>query len=78
MLIFLKDEHLERLEKKTENKARCGSCPSTRETETVGAHVSSRPAWFTYQVPGQPGLHSEALTQGGGGREGDVTTTTKR
>jgi hypothetical protein len=26
--------------------------------------VSSRPAWSTEQVSGQPGLHREALTEG--------------
>lgn len=48
--------------------------PSTGETETGGAHlVSSRPAWFTYRVPDQSRLQSETLSQGLGGREGDIT-----
>jgi hypothetical protein len=37
-------------------------------TSTLGSRgrrisVNSRPAWSTEQVPGQPGLHSEALSQ---------------
>lgn len=35
--------------------------PSPRETE-AGRPVSSRPNWSTYQVPGQPGMHSETLS----------------
>ena len=36
--------------------------PSTREGET-GRSLSSRPTWSTEWVPGQPGLHREALSQ---------------
>jgi hypothetical protein len=36
--------------------------PSTREVEE-GRFLSSRPAWFTKWVPGQPGLHRETLCQ---------------
>jgi hypothetical protein len=36
--------------------------PSTREVE-AGGSLSSRPAWSTKQVPGQPGLHRETLCQ---------------
>ena len=36
--------------------------PSTREAE-AGGFLSSRPAWSTKKVPGQPGLHREALSQ---------------
>jgi hypothetical protein len=36
--------------------------PSTREAE-VGGFVSSRPAWSTKWVPGQPGLHRETLSR---------------
>jgi hypothetical protein len=32
--------------------------PSTQEAE-VGGFLSSRPAWYTEWVPGQPGLHRE-------------------
>jgi hypothetical protein len=35
--------------------------PSTRETE-AGRFQSSRPAWSTEWVPGQPGLHRETLS----------------
>jgi hypothetical protein len=34
--------------------------PSTREAE-AGGFLSSRPAWSTKWVPGQPGLHREGL-----------------
>ena len=34
--------------------------PSTREAE-AGRFLSSRPAWSTKWVPGQPGLHRETL-----------------
>jgi hypothetical protein len=34
--------------------------PSTREAE-AGGFLSSRPAWSTKCVPGQPGLHRETL-----------------
>jgi hypothetical protein len=34
--------------------------PSTREAE-AGGFLSSRPAWSTEWVPGQPGLHRETL-----------------
>ena len=37
--------------------------PSTREAEAVG-FLSSRPAWSTESVPGQPGLHRETLSGG--------------
>jgi hypothetical protein len=37
--------------------------PSTREAE-AGGFLSSRPAWSTERVPGQPGLHRENPTQG--------------
>ena len=36
--------------------------PSTREAE-AGGSLSLRPAWATEQVPGQPGLHTETLSQ---------------
>ena len=36
--------------------------PSTWEAE-AGGFLSSRPAWSTERVPGQPGLHREALSQ---------------
>jgi hypothetical protein len=36
--------------------------PSTREAE-VGGFLSSRPAWSTELVLGQPGLHRETLSQ---------------
>jgi hypothetical protein len=36
--------------------------PSTWEAEAVG-FLSSRPAWSTEQVPGQPGLHRETLSR---------------
>ena len=39
-----------------------GLNPSTWEAE-AGRSVSSRPAWSKEQVPGQPGLHSETLSQ---------------
>jgi hypothetical protein len=38
--------------------------PSTREAEAeAGGFLSSRPAWSTEWVPGQPGLHRETLSQ---------------
>jgi hypothetical protein len=36
--------------------------PSTWEAE-AGRFLSSRPAWSTERVPGQPGLHRETLSQ---------------
>ena len=36
--------------------------PSTREAEADG-FLSSRPAWSTEWVPGQPGLHRETLSR---------------
>jgi hypothetical protein len=36
--------------------------PSTREAE-AGGFLSSRPAWSTEWVPGQPGLYRETLSQ---------------
>jgi hypothetical protein len=36
--------------------------PSTWEAE-AGRFLSSKPAWSTEQVPGQPGLHRETLSQ---------------
>jgi hypothetical protein len=36
--------------------------PSTWEAE-AGRFLSSRPAWSTVGVPGQPGLHRETLSQ---------------
>jgi hypothetical protein len=36
--------------------------PSTREAE-AGRFLSSRPAWSTEWVPGQPGLHREILSR---------------
>jgi hypothetical protein len=36
--------------------------PSTWEAE-AGRFLSSRPAWFTQQVPGQPNLHRETLSE---------------
>jgi hypothetical protein len=43
--------------------------PSTREAE-AGGFLSSRPAWSTEWVPGQPGLYRDTLSR--------KTTTTKR
>jgi hypothetical protein len=36
--------------------------PSTWEAE-AGGFLSSRPAWSTEQVSGQPGLHRETLSR---------------
>ena len=39
--------------------------PSTQEAEAeaeAGRSLSSRPAWSTEQVPGQPGLHRKTLS----------------
>jgi hypothetical protein len=36
--------------------------PSTWEAET-GGFLSSRPAWSTKRVPGQPGLYRETLSR---------------
>jgi hypothetical protein len=36
--------------------------PSTWEAE-AGEFLSSRPAWSTERVPGQPGLHRETLSR---------------
>jgi hypothetical protein len=36
--------------------------PSTWEAE-AGGSLSSRPAWSTEWVPGQPGLHRETLSR---------------
>jgi hypothetical protein len=36
--------------------------PSTWKAE-AGRFLSSRPAWSTESVPGQPGLHRETLSQ---------------
>jgi hypothetical protein len=36
--------------------------PSTWEAE-AGGFLSSRPAWSTMLVPGQPGLHRETLSK---------------
>jgi hypothetical protein len=36
--------------------------PSTQEAE-AGGFLSSRPAWSTEWVPGQPGLYRETLSQ---------------
>jgi len=36
--------------------------PSTLEAEASGS-LSSRPAWSIVQVPGQPGLQRETLSQ---------------
>jgi hypothetical protein len=36
--------------------------PSTREAE-AGGFLSSRPAWSTKWIPGQPGLYRETLSQ---------------
>jgi hypothetical protein len=36
--------------------------PSTQETE-AGRFLSSRPAWSTKWVPGQPGLYRETLSR---------------
>jgi hypothetical protein len=36
--------------------------PSTQEAE-AGGFLSSRPAWSTKRVPGQPGLHRETISQ---------------
>jgi hypothetical protein len=34
-----------------------------REGAEAGGFLSSRPAWSTKRVPGQPGLHKETLSQ---------------
>jgi hypothetical protein len=47
--------------------------PSTREAE-AGGFLSSRPAWSTKWVPGQPGLHRETLSQ----KTTTTTTTTTK
>jgi hypothetical protein len=39
-----------------------GINPSTWEAE-AGGFLSSRPAWSTERVPGQPGLHRKTLSQ---------------
>jgi hypothetical protein len=36
--------------------------PGTWEVE-AGRFLSSRPAWSTERVPGQPGLHKETLSR---------------
>jgi hypothetical protein len=36
--------------------------PSTREAE-AGGFLSSRPAWSTHGVPGQPRIHRETLSR---------------
>jgi hypothetical protein len=36
--------------------------PSTWEAE-AGGFLSSKPAWSTERVPGQPGLHRETLSR---------------
>jgi hypothetical protein len=36
--------------------------PSTREAE-AGGFLSSRPAWSTKYVPGQPGIYRETLSR---------------
>jgi hypothetical protein len=36
--------------------------PSTQEAE-ASVYLSSRPAWSTERVPGQPGLYRETLSQ---------------
>ena len=36
--------------------------PSTQEAE-AGRFLSSRPAWSTKLVPGQPGLYKETLSR---------------
>jgi hypothetical protein len=36
--------------------------PSTLEAE-AGRFLSSRPAWYTKWVPGQPGLYRETLSR---------------
>jgi hypothetical protein len=36
--------------------------PSTQEAE-AGGFLSSRPAWSTKRVPGQPGLYRETLSR---------------
>jgi hypothetical protein len=39
--------------------------PSTWEAKAeAGGFLSSRPAWSTEWVPGQPGLHRETLSRG--------------
>jgi hypothetical protein len=46
--------------------------PADWEAE-AGRYLSSRPAWSTKSVPGQPGLHRETLSQ-----KKQTTTTTKK
>jgi hypothetical protein len=51
--------------------------PSTREAEAeaeAGGFLSSRPAWSTKWVPGQPGLHRETLSW----KTKNKTTTKKK
>jgi hypothetical protein len=36
--------------------------PSTRDAK-AGRFLSSRPAWSTARVPGQPGIYRETLSQ---------------
>ena len=50
--------------------------PSTWEAE-AGGFLSSRPAWSTKWVPGQPGLHRETLSQKNQKKKQKTTTTTK-
>jgi hypothetical protein len=52
--------------------------PSTREAE-AGEFLSSRPAWSTKWVPGQPGLHRETLSwKIKTNKQPKTTTTTKK
>jgi hypothetical protein len=64
---------------KEEFKSMLGAAfnPSTRETE-AGGYESSRTAWSTERVPGQPGLYRETLSQNQkeGWRDGSVVKST--
>ena len=50
---------------------------STQEL-AAGRSLSSRPAWFTKQVPGQPGLHRETLFQKKKKKKKNKTKTKKK
>ena len=51
--------------------------PSTWEAE-AGGFLSSRPAWSTKLVPGQPGLHRETLSQKTKTKQTNTQTTTTK
>jgi hypothetical protein len=51
--------------------------PSTWEAE-AGRFLSSRPAWSTDRVPGQPGLHRETLSRKTNKTKQNKTKTNKQ